>query len=99
MHTTQQQAATVNEVSQLNQLLEKLDSEVSTYYNLLNDISSVRQSVQSDPSIPQVVNTDNQKRIELYNPGTLYQLNSLVERLHELNEKAYQETSYLKQYI
>lgn len=97
-NTGQPQLGTVNEVSQLNQLLEKLDSEVSTYYNLLNDISSVRQSVQADVSVPQVSNPES-KRMEMYNPGTLYRLNSLVERLHELNEKAYQETSYLKQYI
>lgn len=84
--------------SQLDELLNKLDNEISRYFNALNDISNRRRTLQEEAPRPE----SNEKGVKPgshYQPGVLYRLDSLIMRLAELNHSAEVEAKILNEYI
>lgn len=91
--------STVREQSEVSLLLQMLDDQISRYYNILNDIRSVRLSTQSDNEKSDPTQIPVKGLPDQYRPGNLCRLNSLIQRLSELNDNAIIESNMLQQYL
>lgn len=90
-------SALTKQPSQMEQLLNQLDGEVSRYYNGLNLVRSSRLSIQG--AEPSVSGSENISKDIAYQPGILYRFATLVQRLSELNNDIETEAKYLQDYL
>lgn len=82
--------------SLMDNLLNQLDSEVSRYYNTLNEIRSSRLTIQESNTV--CGNETNTPKEQL-GDGILKKFDSLIERLRTLNNDAQEEARLLQEYL
>lgn len=94
--TTTNQPQGLKQSSQMDNLINRLDEEVSRYYNALNQIKSTRSTIQEVNCMPE---NAKESKPSQFNPGIFYRLDSLIERFALLNNDAEVEAKVLSEYL
>lgn len=82
--------------SLMDNLLNQLDSEVSRYYNTLNEIRSSRLTIQHSNNVSDEISVEEK---QVFNEGILNKLESLIRRIRLLNDGAIEEAKLFKDYL